>query len=274
MRVLIWLILFLLNSLVYADEVSRFIVLDVGEGQSLLVQRGNRAMMIDTGHAGEVASVLKRAKGYGIESIDILLLTHLHPDHASGLFRVNESFNDIKIYHNCQKLPRDVQPDMVRWVSDALHKNKNTACLGAGDAFEFYGIEMSVLWPVKIVNNNLNYNSLVLAISFHGSSILVMGDAGFAAEQYLIDNKLINEKLDLLVVGHHGAKDTSSESFLTKLTPVYSVVSVNENNVRGYPSLEVINRLKQHSKKVFRTNEQGDLVFVVDENRAGLIYQK
>ncbi len=272
MRTIMWSMFFLFALPVYADDLSRFIALNVGEGQSLLIQKNNHAMMIDTGHVGEIASVLKRLRKYGIDSIDTLILTHLHPDHASGFFRLHETFRNIKIYHNCQPMAANVSPDTVRWLRDALRANDNASCLRAGDIVDYEGIKVSVLWPVKIENNNLNYNSLVLSIDIQAANILVMGDAGFAAETYLIDKNLIDKKLDVLLVGHHGANDASSEEFISKLKPEYSLVSVNKSNIRGYPSQEVIQRLNKYSTHLLRTDEQGDLVFV--SNKEGkLVYQ-
>ncbi|MFW2372887.1 MAG: ComEC/Rec2 family competence protein [Gammaproteobacteria bacterium] len=272
MRYIACLYLLLISLATQGADLTRFIVLDVGEGQSLLVQKDNYAMMIDTGHAGEIASVLKRLQQYGVNTIETLVLTHLHPDHASGFFRLHESFENLIIYHNCQPLADHVQPDMVRWVRDALKKNKNAGCIQAGDVLDFDEIKVSVLWPLRLDNNNLNQNSLVLSIEFQGASILVMGDAGFAAEQHLLDKKIITGKMDLLVVGHHGAKDASSEAFISKLKPEYSVVSVNKSNVRGYPSLEVIQRLNKYSGHLLRTDEQGDLVFMLNDE-GKIVYQ-
>lgn len=272
MRYIACLYLLLFSLVTQGADLPRIILLDVGEGQSLLVQKNNHAMMIDTGHVGEIASVLKRLRKYGIDSIDSLILTHLHPDHASGFFRLYESFNHMKIYHNCQPLAANVSPDTVRWLRDALQVNDNVSCLRTGDIVDYAGIKVSVLWPVKIENNNLNHNSLVLSIDIQAASILVMGDAGFAAEQYLLKNNLINRKQNLFVTGHHGANDASSEEFISKLKPEYSLVSVNKSNIRGYPSADVIQRLNKYSAHVLRTDEQGDLVFI--SNKEGkLVYQ-
>lgn len=271
MRVLAGIFLLSYVLSVSADDLVQFTVLDVGEGQSLIVQKNKRALMIDTGHAGEVGSVLNRLAVFDIESIDVLILTHLHPDHASGFFRLYESFPELKTYHNCQPLADDVQPDMVRWVRDALQTVENIDCVKAGNKINFDDIKISVLWPEKIINNNLNENSLVLNIKFQDVSILVMGDAGFAAEQYLLSKGVLNQKIDVLVVGHHGAKDASSEVFISKLKPEYSVISVNKSNIRGYPSLEVVERLKKYSAHVLTTNQSGDLVFSLDDGR--LYYQ-
>ena len=272
MKFMTCLSLLLVTLSAYADNVTRFIVLDVGEGQSLLIQKNDQAMMIDTGHAGEITSILNRLQKYGIKTINSLVLSHLHPDHASGYFRLRESFDKLKIYHNCQPISRNAVPDMVRWVSDALQINNNVSCVQAGDVIRFYDIDVSVLWPVRLENNSLNYNSLVLDVKFQGASILVMGDAGYAAEQYLLEGELINKPINILVAGHHGASDASSETFISRLQPEFSVVSVNQSNIRGYPSEEVINRLNKYSHTLLRTDEQGDLVFMLNEV-GKMIYQ-
>lgn len=272
MRYIACLYLLLFSLYAWGESITRFIVLDVGEGQSLLVQKNNRAMMIDTGHMGEISSVLKRLSTYGIDTIDSLILTHLHPDHGSGFFRLHESFNNIKIYHNCQPLAANVGPDTVRWLRDSLQANENVSCLQAGDGIDYGDVKISVLWPVKIKSNNLNHNSLVLITEYQDASMLVMGDAGFAAEQHLLRNNLITREISLLVAGHHGAKDASSEEFISTLKPEYSIVSVNQSNIRGYPSKQVMQRLNKYSGHVLRTDEQGDLVFMMDEN-GKIIYQ-
>lgn len=272
MRYIVCILITLTMSAAHSEDLIRLIVLDVGEGQSLLLQKNSHAMMIDTGHAGEIASTLDRLQKYGINTIDTLVLTHLHPDHASGYFRLHESFDEMKVYHNCQALAVNVEPDMVRWVRDAVQGNDNVGCIQAGDVLDFDGVKIYVLWPVRIENNNLNYNSLVLSIEPQDASILVMGDAGFAAERHLLDSDFSNRKIDLLVVGHHGAKDASSEEFISSLKPRYSVVSVNTSNIRGYPSVDVIDRLRKHSQYLLRTDEHGDLVFSLNK-KGGLSYQ-
>lgn len=263
MRLIIGFLLLFQLSLSQAENALRLIVFDVGEGQALLLQQGSQSLMIDTGHAGEIAALLKKLHSYNIKSVDSLILTHLHPDHASGYFRLREAFGKMQVYHNCHRLAENVKPDMVRWVRDALEKDSLAKCLKAGNEIVFGEFKISVLWPEVINNQDLNYYSLVLHINVNESHILVMGDAGFAAETYLLQNKALINDVDILVVGHHGAKDASSEQFISTLRPRYSVVSVNKNNIRGYPAETVINRHKKYSGQLLRTDEQGDLLFTL-----------
>lgn len=271
MKYILYLLLSIISLSIHANELTRFIVLDVKEGQSIAIQRGHKAMLVDSGHLGEVASVLKRLEAYGIDTVQSLVLTHLHPDHASGYFRLAESFKRMSIYHNCQPLADKNLTDVMRWTRDALTGNQQSSCVRAGDELNFEGIPISFLWPLKFENNNPNYHSLVLVAELGEHKALIMGDAGFAAEQHLLESRQLDKEFKLLVAGHHGASDASSESFIAKLKPDYAIISVNASNIRGYPSESVVERLQQHSRKLLRTDRQGDIVFELAGQK--LIYQ-
>lgn len=238
---------------------TRLIVLDVKEGQSVLLKHNNEGLLVDTGHAGQSASLLKKLHQYGVEKVKSIILTHLHPDHASGYFRLKEAFPLAKIFSNCHPLPVNVQPDITRWLNEALQSDQEHRCLKAGDTHKFYNAELSVLWPYEFVNNNLNQHSLVINISIDKSNVLIMGDAGFNEEQALYDEKKLQKNITALIAGHHGANDATSMQFLRRVKPGIAVISVNKDNVRGYPSRETIKRLKELNIKIFRTDIHGDI---------------
>ena len=85
----VFILVVLFNLPALADSLH-IRVFNVGEGQAVLLQRGEHAVLVDTGHAGQTGSIIKRMHALGIHTLDYLFLTHLHPDHASGLFRVQE----------------------------------------------------------------------------------------------------------------------------------------------------------------------------------------
>jgi len=238
---------------------TRIIVLDVKEGQSVLIKHNNEALLIDTGHAGQSYRVLNKLGQYGIKDVKNIILTHLHPDHASGYFRLKEAFPQAKIFSNCHPLPANIQPDITRWVNEALQTDNEHRCLNAGDSLSFYDAELTILWPQKFLNNNLNQHSLVIKISVNKNNILLMGDAGIKVEQALISDKKLPTNISTLIVGHHGANDATSQKFLHTIKPNTAVISVNKNNIRGYPAKETIKRLKEMNIKIIRTDMQGDI---------------
>lgn len=239
-----------------AEPVVR--VLDVAEGQAVLIQNQEKALLIDTGHAGLAQHVVEKVVDYGVSQLLGMVLTHLHPDHASGYFRLREAYLDTPVYTSCHPLVATVSPDMTRWVYEALQKDRLHRCIKAGDQLSFPAVNISVLWPEKFVNGNLNMHSLVLLVEHGKRRTLIMGDAGFVAEESIISQKLV-DKVDYLVVGHHGASDATGELFLTAIQPDVAVISVNKQNIRGYPSEDVIKLLESRGVRVMQTDKLGDI---------------
>ena len=251
-----WLLFFMIAPVAAGPQL---VVLDVGEGQSLLVQQGDRGILIDTGHPGKARHVLDRLSALGVAHLDYLMLTHLHPDHAGGYFRLREAWPETPVLYSGQPLPADVQPDLTRWVNDALGQDPNRRIFTAGDTLQWQGITLEVLWPEKFMNRNLNEHSLVLLLSHGETRVLIMGDANQTVEQALLRQKRLPESIDVLVVGHHGAADASSKAFIDRVHPKLAIISVNSNNIRGYPSAEVLRRLEKAGAKLLRTDRQGEI---------------
>ena len=239
-----WLLLVGFFSATCLQAQTRMSLLDVGEGQSLLLSAEGRGVLIDTGHAGQASRVLDRLSANGVAELEFVILTHLHPDHASGLFRIREAFPDVPVYTSCQPLPADVRPDMTRWVHEYLRHDPAHHCLKAGSRLQFNDTSIHVLWPYGFRSHDLNAHSLVLHLSRPGRSILLMADAGIGVEQQLLAKQVLPRRVDVLVVGHHGADDASSEAFLEYVAPRRAVISINRDNLRGYPSPRVLERLK------------------------------
>jgi competence protein ComEC len=240
----------------YAD--TRIRLLDVGEGQAVLLSNGQDGVLIDTGHAGQAAKLLEKLSAYGVRRLAFVVLTHLHPDHASGLFRLREAFPRVPVLTSCQPLPADVTPDMTRWVYEYLQGDAYHECVRAGDLRRFADFSLRVLWPSGFENHQLNHHSLVLHLHNERKNILLMGDAGTAAEKQLLQQQVL-PRVHTLVVGHHGAADASSEGLLSHIRPKQAVISVNRANIRGYPHPHVLQRLKARGIPLRRTDRHGDI---------------
>jgi len=249
------------NAIGAEDLVSfRLIALDVGEGQSILLQRGRRGVLIDTGHAGKAQMVLQRLQTYGVSQLDYLVLTHLHPDHASGYFRIREAFPHLPTLAHDLPFTDTQVPDMTRWVADALANDPYRRQFRGGDQFDWQGLVIKSLWPQDPSGTDLNDSSLVVEVIFGSHRVLIMGDVGSKIEQELIDQYNLSGPYGVLVAGHHGSNGTSSDAFLLKVKPAYSIVSTNADNVRGYPAKETRQRLSQHSSiGLITTYECGDI---------------
>lgn len=251
------LILFFLTFTAMADP--RLVVLDVGEGQALLIQSKDHGILIDTGHPGMARHVLDRLDDLGVKHLDYLILTHLHPDHAGGYFRLREAWPDTPVLYNGQPLPDDVSPDLTRWVHDALKEDPRRRILAAGDTLQWQEFGLDVLWPEKFVNRDINEHSLVLLLRHGSLQLLIMGDTNQKVEQALLQMNRLPENIDILVVGHHGAADASGKAFIDRLRPKLAIISINKNNIRGYPSADVLLRLKKAGARILRTDQEGEI---------------
>ncbi|MEW6055332.1 MAG: MBL fold metallo-hydrolase [Bdellovibrionota bacterium] len=240
----------------------RVTVFDAGEGLSVLLEKNARAILIDTGPLQLTPRILDKMKRKKLSSLDHLILTHLHADHASGYFRVIESFPKVSVLENCHpidvKTPGAVE-QIVRWEFNALSQNPRRRCLKAGDELAWQGAKLKVLWPEKIEGTDLNKNSLVLLVEEGQSRTLVMGDATQDVERELLGQGRAPQQVDILVVGHHGANDTSDDAFLARVRPKVSIVPVDQNNYWGRPAERVLKLLEKYSGRVMITGKEGDI---------------
>ena len=112
--------------------------------------------------------------------------------------------------------------------------------------------------------DNENDNSNVIYIELNNYKFMFMGDAGVDKEKDILERYNISN-IDVLKVGHHGSKTSSSKSFINKINPKYSIISVGKNNRYGHPNIEVLNNL-DHSK-IYRTDEDGSIMFKIKDNK-------
>lgn len=248
----------------------RIVVLDVGMGQSILLAEGGHGILIDTGLARYTPHVLSRMKFYGIKTLDYLVLSHLHPDHAAGYLGIREAWPDTPMFDNCHA-PEEVETserETFLKMSTALARDPLRGCLSAGDRLQWRGHELEVLWPVDPRGADLNHNSLVLLFSGkQGGRLLIMGDVNKTVERRMIpilQPLLQKATINLYVAAHHAAMDSTDADFLSLLQPLVSLVSVGRDNPYDYPSDESMAVLTRHSGTVLRTDRDGEICFEWD----------
>lgn len=255
---------FFLGIFVFLTQIAqaaRLVVLDVGEGQAILFQDGKDAILVDTGSAGAAPTVLDALVKYEVKTLKAIVLTHLHPDHASGWFRLHEAFPDTPTFYSGHRIPPLALDDVSRWVFEAITSEPNYREIGMGDSISVGRCKIDVIWPINPDGPDLNANSMVLAVDCGSATALLMADVNTDVERELLQKGMVNGKTDLLVLGHHGASDATSLEFRAKILPKYSAISVNENNLRGYPAESVIQALQQLGSNVLRTDRHGELCF-------------
>ena len=112
--------------------------------------------------------------------------------------------------------------------------------------------------------DNENDNSNVIYTEINGYKFMLMGDAGIEKEKDILDKYNISD-IDVLKVGHHGSKTSSSKTFINEINPKYSIISVGKNNRYGHPNKEVLSNLEQ--SKIYRTDQDGSIMFEIKNNK-------
>lgn len=234
--------------------------LDVGQGDAILIQTPNENILIDGGGKGKGPDVVKYLKKYKVTTLNAVISTHPDADHIGGLAYVIKNMKVNKVYAPNVSHTTQAYKDFLLAV-----KNKKLKITVAKQGVEIptkaKDITLKFIAPVKTyAKSDLNNWSAVLHLKHNKKSFLFMGDAETKAENDMLAKKLIS-KVDVLKVGHHGSKDSTSKKLLDKAKPTYSVISVGKNNSYKHPTSATLNRLKAAKSKVYRTDKSGNIIF-------------
>jgi len=254
-----------------SPRIFQMIVLDVGQGDAIVIRTpSKKTILIDTGDKtdrrdyGEEV-IIPYFQSQGIRLIDLLVLTHPHADHIGGAMSVMENMAvDEVLLPKCEyesslwknSLEKIAQAQIpIIYADTSLTFN------------EFEPVKIRLLHPYYNYrnDNNVNNYSVVLRMDYRELSILLTGDAEQEVENILLANQKRFIDVDILKAGHHGSSTSSSEQFITSVTPDYSVISVGENNRYNLPKEEIVQRLEDHGI-VFRTDHDGAVVFIYGGN--------
>ncbi len=229
------------------DDV-RFTVLDVGQGQCLLLQSEGYTYMVDCGGDRDDASsdiAAEALLSQGIPSLDGLILTHFDRDHAGGveglLSRVD---TDLLI------LPAE--------YSDRIFPTKGEVVYASEDLELSFGTGKIRIFPAKYPASG-NENSLCVLFDTEKCDILITGDRDGFGERSLLRNSDIG-KVDILVAGHHGSSNAACQELLTAVRPDIVCISAGKNNPFGHPAPELLKRLEENGCTVYRTDVSGDIL--------------
>lgn len=239
--------------------------IDVGQGDAcLLVTPHGRAVMFDTGGTDgydigtrvDVPYLLH----YGVRSLDMICLTHAHMDHAGGAGGIVGMMpvGTIMTGHE----PREEYLSNMK-LSESTASMQHFVTAERGSRMSIDGVTVEVLYAPEVSGGSGNEASVVYRVSYGRASFLITGDLEKSQEEKLLSSG-VDIHAKVLKVGHHGSDTSSSETFLSAISPRYAVISVGRDNRFGHPKAKTLEKLEAAGIDVYRTDEDGAVVFYTD----------
>lgn len=243
-----------------APEELKVHFIDVGQADSILIQQGNQAMLVDAGNKADDKTVKSYLDKVGVKELNTVIGTHPHEDHIGGMDYIINSFKIGKVY-----MPKATATTKTFENVLTAIKNKGMSITSpkVGESFNIGQAKCTILAPNGTKYEDLNNYSIVVKVEFGQNSFLLTGDAEAISEMEMVKANA-NLKADVLKVGHHGSKSSTCANFLSSVNPKYAVISVGKGNDYGHPAQATMDRLKSANIQVFRTDENGTIIATSD----------
>lgn len=254
----------------HSEFLMKVEFLDVGQGDAIFIQTytGNQ-ILVDGGPSSKVLSELGKSMPPFDRTIDLLILTHPDADHVTGLVEVMKRYKVKKILFTGVQVDTGADREFEKLIEQnrietIYARQGQRVWLDNSTVFDIY-------WPgpqPREVIKSANDTSIIGKLSFGQTQILLTGDATSKVEEEILS--LFNLDSDLLKVGHHGSKTSTTQELLNEVTPDIAVIQVGADNTYGHPTPEVMDRLTAIGTQIFRTDIDGTIRFISD----GIILKK
>jgi competence protein ComEC len=247
--------------------------IDVGQALSVLIQddQGND-LLFDGGNNADAPLIISTLHALGVDDLEVVIGSHYHEDHIGGLDEVIEAFSVESI----------ILPDAT--YTTTTYKNL-LAAVTAENAIvirydftgpitiDFGASSLEIIGPLHPFLEDQNNLSLVMRMVYDTKTILLMGDADKESEAYLLDYGY-DLDADILGIGHHGSRTSSSEAFVAEVTPFYGIISVGTDNSYGLPDEDVIARYEAVQTTLYRTDLNGNITLTIKDEAITVTTQK
>ncbi len=258
----------------YFDLYPTLSMINIGQGDAIILTlKNNKNILIDCGNIkhyvkddwtkkNNISStaqdiIIPYLEAMGIHKIDYAIITHGDEDHIGALKEVIEYIKVDNVILNKGKINNNEQELITK-----LKKEKIPYYFFSHNRLKINNYTLTFLNDID--ENNENEDSLVIYTIINNYKILLMGDAGYETEEYLMHTYNIHD-VDILKVGHHGSKYSSSKNFITNINPSVALISVGKDNKFGHPNDEALINLK--NSKIYRTDTDGSIKLIIKKNK-------
>jgi len=239
--------------------------INVGQGDATLIEADGTAILVDGGDALASTEVQEYLQAQGSQDIDLMVATHPHADHIGGLIDVLALYDVHEIWTNGETSVSQTYGNFALAVAQEQAAGATLREVIRGYTAEFDGLNISVFHPPSLTGD-ANEDSLVLRLTCGMVDILLVGDATTDSEASMLAEEGLLTDVEVLKVGHHGSNTSTSDAFLTAVTPEDAVISVGAGNTYGHPAQDTLDRLAAVGATVYRTDQNGTVVLTSDCN--------
>lgn len=239
-------------------------VLNIGQGDAIFIEMPNgNQILIDGGPNKKILSELAKIMPFYDKTINAIILTHPHEDHLNGLIDVLKNYKVGAVLESGNRSETAAYNEFEKEITknDARHflAKRGTKITLGDDAV------LNILFPIfNIPKGDIHDQMVVGKLNYGKTNFMLTGDMEKNVEEYLTDLEKENLKSEVLKIGHHGSKTSTSENFLGWVSPKYAVISAGTKNKYGHPHKEVLDRLEKFSTQIFRTDLSGAIKIKTD----------
>ena len=255
------------------SKMLKVAFLDVGQGDAIYIETPNKKqVLIDGGKDSKLIYSLSKVMPFADRSLDLVIITHRDMDHIGGLPMLLEGYRVDRVIDNGAKGETEVSN-----LIDEKIQNRSIEKVIARDGMRITldqkrNIYLDIIYPNKEIEGmDLNDGSVVAKLIYGQNSFLFTGDAGVYAENLIMWEETEGDlDIDVLKLGHHGARSSSSLLWLEKTSPELAIISAGKNNSYGHPHKEILERLESLKIPFLSTVDTGTILIKSDGQK--LIY--
>lgn len=238
--------------------------LDVGEGDAIFIKTPKgKSVLIDGGPSNEVVYKIDEILPFYSRTVDVMVVSHPHADHLTGLIEVLRRYKVKKIFMNNQDFEN--QENLV-FNFEVKNKNMLINNLYEGQELNIEDLALVILWPRNSCDSSddLNNCSMVFRLSYRDFCAYFTGDINDKIQEEIMQDFNITECV-LIKIPHQGAENSISEDFIKIVNPEFGIISVGQDNNYGHPNENILSLLNNNKIKVLRTDVNGDIKVIIDE---------